>query len=79
MSYEDSNERKRSRSGFRTTLDIGMGIFYTAIGGMILIFKSFADVKIPPVIAYILGGIMVVGGCSRFYNGLKAVLQNKKR
>jgi len=78
MSYEDSNERIRSKRGFRTTLDLGMGIFYAVIGGMILIFKSFADVKIPPVIAYILGPIMLIGGCARFYSGLKSVLQKKR-
>ena len=75
MSYEESKERKRSRLGFRTTLDIGMGIFYTVIGALVLIYKAFGDMKIPPVIAYILGGMMVVGGCFRFYRGLKVVLQ----
>ena len=74
MSYGESNERIKSRSGFRTTLDIGMGIFYTVIGGMLIIFKSFADVKVYPIIAYSLGGVMVVGGCARFYKGLKSVL-----
>jgi len=77
MSYEESNERKRSRLGFRTTLDIGMGIFYVVIGTLVLVYKAFGDMKIPPVIAWVLGGMMVVGGGFRFYRGLKDVLKNK--
>lgn len=78
MSYEESNERKRSRRGFRTTMDLGMGIFYVVIGTLLLVFKSFADVKIPPFIAYILGTMLVVGGGYRFYRGLKDILPNRK-
>ena len=75
MSYEESNERKRSRRGFRTPLDIGMGLIYTVIGGMIMIFKSFGNMPINPILAYLLGGMMVVGGGSRLYRGMKDVLQ----
>ncbi len=79
MSYEEQSERQKSRRGFRTPLDLGMGVFYVVIGTLVLLFKSFGDIKIPSVIAYILGGMMVIGGCFRFYNGLKDILQNKKR
>ena len=78
MSYEGNDQRKRSGRGFRTTLDLGMGIFYVVIGLMVMIFKSFFEVKIPVVIAYVLGAMMVVGGGYRFYKGLKDVLPNKK-
>ena len=74
MSYEESNERKRSRQSFRTILDVGMGIFYVVIGALVLLFKSFGTLQIPPVIAYILGGMMVIGGGFRFYRGLKIIM-----
>ena len=64
--------------GFRTTLDLGMGIFYVVIGVMLLLFRSFAGVSIPAVVAYLLGGMFLVGGGFRFYRGLKDVL-NKDR
>ena len=77
MSYEESNERKRSNSYFRTTMDIGMGLFYSIIGGLIVYAKAFGTMKIPPFIAYILGGMMIIGGVFRFYRGIKAILPKK--
>jgi len=78
MSYEESDARRRSNLGFRTVMDIGMGLFYTAIGTLILLYKSFGTMEIPPFIAYLLGGMMVIGGIFRFYKGMKAVLPKKK-
>ena len=78
MSYEESNERKRANLGFRTIMDIGMGIFYTAIGSWILLYKSFGTIEIPAFIAYLLGGMMVIGGVFRFYKGIKAAFPGKK-
>ncbi len=78
MSYEENDQRKRSGRGFRTTLDLGMGLFYVVIGLMVVIFKSFFEFKIPAVLAYVLGVMMIVGGGFRFYKGLKDILPNKK-
>jgi len=79
MSYGESDERQRSRRGFRTPLDIGMGLFYIAIGLVIMITKAFGNVSIPPIISYVLGGMMVVGGGFRFYRGWQDILQNRKK
>jgi len=77
MSYEESNERKRSNSHFRTSMDIGMGLFYAIIGGLIMYAKAFGTVTIPTFIAYILGGMLVTGGLFRFYRGVKVILPKK--
>ncbi len=74
MSYE---ERKSNRH-FRTSMDIGMGIFYVLIGGYVFIIQSFGDMKIPSVIAWILGGMMIVGGVARFYRGFKVIFPKKQ-
>jgi len=80
MSYEESNERRRSRSSFRNTLDLGMGLFYVAIGVAVMVAKAFGTFEIRPVaIAYVLGGMMAVGGCFRFYRGLKEIMRNRKQ
>ena len=71
-------ERNRSRRGFRTTMDIGMGIFYIVIGLVVILYRSFGNLPIPTFIAYILGVMMVIGGAFRFYRGLKDVLPRKK-
>jgi len=78
MSYEESDARRRSNLGFRTAMDIGMGIFYTGIGALVLIYKAFGTMSIPPFIAYLLGGMMVIGGLFRFHRGIKAILPAKK-
>ena len=85
MSYEESNERSRSKSLFRTTMDIGMGIFYIAIGAYLIYAKAFGNIRIPEIITaiptiviYILGAMLLLGGLSRFYRGIKAVLPQKK-
>ncbi len=78
MSYEETKERTRSRMYFRITMDIGMGIFYTIIGSLILYFKSFANIAIPPIFAYILGAMMAIGGLFRLYRGIKALMPEKQ-
>ncbi len=79
MTYDTNQERRRSQSYFRTSMDIGMGIFYTVIGCLIVYAKTFGTMAIPPVIAYALGGMMVVGGLFRLYRGLKVVLPGRKK
>lgn len=74
MSYEE----RRSNQHFRTTMDLGMGLFYTAVGFYVVIVKAFGTMKIPTVLAYLLGGMMIVGGIARFYRGLKVVLPKKR-
>ena len=74
MSYEE----RRSNRHYRTSLDIGMGIFYVIIGGLVFFFKTFGNMPIPPWIAYILGAMMMIGGGARLYRGLKVVLPKKK-
>jgi hypothetical protein len=59
-------------------MDIGMGIFYVAIGIFIVYAKAFGTMAIPPFIAYILGSMMIIGGGFRFYRGIKAFLPQKK-
>lgn len=77
MSYRENIERTRSRSYFRITMDIGMGIFYTVIGLLIFFVKSFGNLQIPVAIAYVLGAMMAVGGVYRFIRGVKAALPPK--
>jgi len=78
MSYPESEARRKSNMGFRTVMDIGMGIFYVAIGLWLIINKSFGNFPVPAWISYLLGGMMAIGGGFRFWKGLKAVLPAKR-
>ena len=77
MRYEESDARRKSNMGFRTVMDLGMGLFYIAIGFWLVINKSFGNMPVPPFISYLLGGMMIVGGAFRLYKGIKAVLPAK--
>jgi hypothetical protein len=79
MSYEESDARKKSQQYFRTSMDIGMGLFYCIIGAMLLITKSFVSINVPAFISYILGSMMLIGGLYRFYRGIKAILPKKSQ
>jgi hypothetical protein len=78
MGYPESNARRTQNNYFRTSMDIGMGIFYAVIGSLIIYARAYGNMKVPAAIAYILGGMMVVGGIFRFTRGIKAILPRKK-
>ena len=73
MSYEERSSNRH----FRTSMDIGMGLFYMLIGGFVFIVKNFGSTPIPAWLAYLLGGMMMIGGGARFYRGMKAVWPKK--
>jgi hypothetical protein len=77
MSYRDDNIEKRSTT-FRTSMDIGMGLFYVAIGVILLYWKTYGNKEIPAIAAYIIGAMLVIGGGFRFYRGMKVILPKKK-
>jgi len=76
MRYGDSDARQKAKTSIRTIMDVGMGLFYVILGGLLLINKSFAGNAVPPWVAYLLGGMMLLGGGFRFVRGVK-VLVNK--
>lgn len=78
MSF-DRNEPNTPYGTFRTSLDIGMGVFYIIIGGLILYARYFGTVELPASYAYILGGLMIAYGIFRIYRGLIVVLRKRKR
>ena len=75
MDYEEIKERRKTN--IRTGMDIGMGMFYMVIGSVVIYAKSYGHMEVPPAIAYLLGGMMVIGGIFRFIRGIKAILPQK--
>lgn len=74
MRYGDSDARQKAKSSIRTIMDVGMGLFYVILGGLLLVNKSFAGNAVPAWIAYLLGGMMLFGGGYRFMRGVKVLL-----
>jgi hypothetical protein len=77
MSYSENSEREKSKRQLRTFMDLFMGVFYVFIGGVVFFVQSFGGMVIPPLVAYILGGMMMVGGAFRFVKGVKAAMPGK--
>ena len=71
-------ERERRNINARTIMDIGMGIFYMAVGGLLVATRSFANIAIPVWAAYLIGGMLLVGGGARLYKGIKTAFPEKK-
>jgi hypothetical protein len=78
MSYEDQNEQSPVYKQFRTSLDIGMGVFYIIIGAIILFVKYFGTIELPATYAYILGNMMLLYGIFRIYRGIISIRRNKR-
>jgi hypothetical protein len=77
MNLDERNENSRGYSTFRMGLDLGMGVLYVCIGLLILYMKHFGGMELPSTFANVLGGLMVVYGVFRLYNGIKTLRQNR--
>ena len=76
----NSGEIKHQRSiNLRVGMDIGMGLFYAIIGVIVVYYKTFGKMDVPPYVAYVLGTMMIIGGCARLYRGIKAILPQKEK
>jgi len=78
MSCREEIREKRT-SQFRTMMDIVMGIFYSFIGGSLVYARTFVGIEVPAWVAYILGGMMLIGGLFRLYRGIKTVAGRNNR
>jgi hypothetical protein len=71
MGHEERSNRIYSH--FRTSLDLGMGVLYLVIAGMILTMKYFGTMALDAKFAYILGGMMLAYGLFRIYRGIQGM------
>ena len=77
MSFEERMEENKSYKSFRTSLDLGMGIFYILIGAFVIYAKYFGTMELPGTYAYILGSLMILYGIFRVYRGLAVVMRKR--
>lgn len=79
MNLDERNEQSTGYRHFRTSLDLGMGVFYVIIGMIIMYVKYFGSIELAGAYAYILGGLMVLYGVFRVYRGFKAMRNRPRR
>lgn len=77
MNHEERSGKIYSH--FRTSLDLGMGVLYVVIAGMIITLKYFGSVALGSGLAYALGGMMLLYGLFRIYRGIQGMRIKKNR
>jgi hypothetical protein len=78
MSYENK-ERERSKQTFQAVRAVIMGLFFAALGSIMVFTKRIGNYDLPWYVAYTLGPVMMVGGAIRFYRGLMDMLPSRKK
>lgn len=81
MSNEELSSQRNYRN-VRAVLHIGMGCIYLLFGLIIAMYKNFVTVELTPVMAYCIGGLMILYGGFRLYRGfadMREMRRERKR
>jgi hypothetical protein len=79
MNYEERSEQSGPYRHFRSSLDVGMGIFYIVISITIVSMKYFGFMELSKASAYIFGGLMTLYGLFRIYRGIQSMTAKRNR
>ena len=72
MSQEDFQSRtSNTKSRFRATLHIAMGILYLLLSGIMFTAQKFGTVELGKGMSYGLGTLLVVYGLFRIWRGIQ--------
>lgn len=78
MNIEERNENSAAYSSFRTTMHIGMGVFYLVISFLLFYLNTFGAMELPTGMAYTLGALMLVYGLFRIWRGIMDLRLRKR-
>jgi hypothetical protein len=78
MNIDERNESSSAYSSFKTTMHIGMGVFYLIISFLLFYANAFGAMELPTGMAYALGTLMLAYGVFRIWRGVMD-LRLKKR
>jgi len=79
MNHDERNEQSGPYRHFRSSLDLGMGVFYIAIGIAVWTLRFFGNIELSATYSYIFGGAMVLYGLFRLYRGVQGLRMKKRR
>jgi hypothetical protein len=79
MNIDERNQSSRGYKQFRSTLHIGIGGLYIALGLFILMIRKFGAVELSAGAAYPLGAILVLYGGFRIWRGITDLRNLPKR
>lgn len=78
MSYEERNDNNNAYSSFRTTMHIGMGVFYLIMSFFLFYLNAFGAMELPVGLAYALGALMLFYGIFRIWRGVTDMKHRKR-
>jgi hypothetical protein len=79
MNQEERNSNNTGYQRFRSTLHMGMGVFYVCVGVLIIYVKYFGTMALPETFAYVLGSMMIFYGLFRLWRGFVDLRDMPKR
>lgn len=77
MSYDERNESTHGFTRFRSTLHLSMGILYLIFGSAVIYLQKFGNLALPGIMAYAVGGLMLLYGVFRIWRGLRDMRERK--
>lgn len=77
MSYDDQRESSHGFSRARSVLHISMGVVYLILGCFVLYLQRFGGLALPGVLAYLVGGLMLLYGGFRIWRGWRDMQERK--
>ena len=81
MDNEDSRGGNKGYRNVRAVLHIGMGGVYLLFGSIIIAYQNFGTLGLSPVMAYSIGGLMLLYGVFRLWRGFAdmATMRRERR
>lgn len=77
MTYDERREADKGFMRVRSTLHIGMGVLYLVFGSAVIYLQKFGNLALPGIMAYAVGGLMLLYGGFRIWRGLRDARERK--
>jgi len=81
MINENQNHppKRNAYERMQIPLHLGMGGIYIIFGTLVLYIKYFGSIELSAVLAYALGGLMIIYGIFRIWRGITLLRQSNRR
>ena len=68
----------RGYRNVRSVLHLGMGGIYLVFGSLIIAYRNFVNMDLSPVMAYSIGGLMILYGGFRLWRGFAGLAEMRR-
>jgi hypothetical protein len=75
MSTENNNQGRSSYSLFRIILDMGMGLLYIVLAGLVFYTRKFGTIELDTTIVMGMCAVLLLYGSFRIFQGVQKLKQ----